>query len=90
MKNLKKIPKFENEEKERKFWDAHDATGFIDFSKSQKLILPKLKPTTQSISIRLPQSLLYKLKNIANKKDIPYQSLIKIYLAEKVDDEIQR
>lgn len=88
MKTLKKIPKFRNENDEREFWNDNDSSGFIDFSKAKKLNLPGLKPSTKSISIRLPESLLQRLKIIANKKDIPYQSLIKIYLSEKIRDDL--
>lgn len=90
MKNLKKIPQFDNEDKEREFWSNNDATEYINFAKSKKMYLPNIKPTTRSISIRLPESLIYKLKNIANKKDIPYQSLIKLFLAEKVNEEMKK
>lgn len=88
MKNLKKIPKFKNENDEINFWERNDSTEYIDYSKSTKLSFPNLKPSTKSISIRLPESLLQRLKIIANKKDIPYQSLIKIYLSEKIKDDL--
>jgi predicted DNA binding CopG/RHH family protein len=88
MKTLKKIPKFKNEKEEKKFWLKNDSTEYIDFSGAVKLDMPNLKPSTKSISIRLPESLLQRLKIIANKKDIPYQSLIKLYLAEKIRDDL--
>jgi len=88
MKNLKKIPKFKNENEELEFWDQNDSTDYIDYSKSKKIHFSNLKPSTKSISIRLPESLLQRLKIMANKKDIPYQSLIKVYLDEKIRDDL--
>ena len=88
MKTLKKIPKFNNEKDEMDFWDSNDSTEYIDYRKSGKLNFPNLKPSTKSISIRLPESLLQRLKIIANRKDVPYQSLIKVYLSEKVNDDL--
>lgn len=88
MKTLKKIPKFKNENEEIGFWNDNDSSEFIDYTNAKKLNLPNLKPSTKSISIRLPESLLQRLKIIANKKDIPYQSLIKIYLSEKIRDDL--
>ena len=90
MKTLKKIPNLKNEEDEINFWDRTDSTEYIDYSRAEKLGLPNLKPSTKSISIRLPESLLQRLKIIAHKKDIPYQSLIKIYLSEKIRDDLLR
>lgn len=88
-KNLKSIPNFKNEDEERQFWDTHDATEFFDMQNPVDLDLSKLKPSTESISLRLPSYLLSRIKEIANAKDIPYQSLMKIYLAEKVKKELQ-
>jgi predicted DNA binding CopG/RHH family protein len=88
-KILKKIPKFKNDNEERNFWSKHDSTEYIDWSKSKKVIFPNLKPTTKSISIRLPELLINELKLLANKKDMPYQSFIKYILAEKVDKELR-
>ena len=88
MKKLKVIPKFKSEEDERRFWFTHDSTDYIDESKIVKLNFPNLKPSTRTITLRLPQSLLFLLKNLANKKDVPYQSLMKVFLAEKVREEI--
>ena len=84
LKKAKKIPKFRNEAEERRFWDTHDTDGLIDWSKAQRVTLPNLKPSTKAISIRLPVSLLDRIKVEANKRDVPYQSLIKMWLAEKV------
>lgn len=89
MKNLKKIPQFKTDEEEAQFWDTHDTTDYIDWSKAQKVVFTDLKPSTQSISLRLPTSLLYSLKSLANQKDVPYQSLMKVYLSEKVREERQ-
>ena len=86
-KRLKQIPTFEDEDQEREFWAAHDATDFIDWSKAQRVTLGQLKPTTRTISIRLPESLLEDLKLLANTRDVPYQSLLKIFLAERVAEE---
>lgn len=86
-KKLKTIPRFKNEDQEREFWADHDATDYFDFGDSINLNLINLKPSTKSVTIRLPESLLYSLKTLANKKDVPYQSLMKIFLAEKVNEE---
>jgi len=81
---LKAIPSFKNEAQERKFWETHDSTDYVDWSKAQRVRFPNLKPSTTAISIRLPLSLLEQIKIAANKCDVPYQSLIKMWLAEKV------
>ena len=83
-KNLKPIPKFKSEADEREFWENHDSTDYLDWSKAERVRFPNLKLSTQSISIRLPVSLLEQIKIEANKRDVPYQSLIKVWLAEKV------
>ena len=88
MKNLKQIPKFKNESDEFDFWSKNDASEYINFSKAQKVNFKNLKPSTKSISIRLPESLLERIKIIANKNDVPYQSLIKMYLSDRVKDEL--
>ena len=88
MSKLKKIPKFRTEDEEREFWSTHDSTEYVDYSKAKKVLLPELKPSTRSISIRLPESLIEKLKVLANERDVPYQSLLKILLAEKVKEEL--
>ena len=88
MKNLKRIPKFKSEKEEREFWATHDSTEYIDYSKSKRAIFPNLKPSTRTISIRLPESLFEHLKALANKRDVPYQSLLKMLLAEKVEEEL--
>ena len=83
-KKLKQVPKFKSEAEERKFWETHDTTEYFDWSKAVRARFPNLKPSTQSISLRLPLSLLEQIKIEANKRDVPYQSLIKVWLAEKV------
>ena len=86
--NRKPIPQFASEDEEREFWATHDSTDYIDWSKTEKnSSFPRLKPSTRTVSIRLPESLIAELKTLANKKDVPYQSLVKIFLAEKVKEE---
>jgi len=84
MSKLKPIPAFKTEAEERKFWETHDSTEYLDWSKATRARLPNLKPSTTAISLRLPVSLLEQIKIAANKRDVPYQSLIKMWLAEKV------
>ena len=84
MSKLKPIPKFGSEAEERAFWESHDSTDYLDWSKAKRVRFPNLKPSTTAISIRLPISLLEDIKIAANKRDVPYQSLIKMWLAEKV------
>lgn len=88
MSKLKSMPKFKTEDEEREFWSTHDSTEYIDYSKAKRTLFSNLKPTTRTISIRLPESLIEKLKVLANKRDVPYQSLLKVLLAEKVDEEL--
>lgn len=83
-KKLKPIPKFKDEAEERKFWETHDSTDYVDWSKAVRVTFPNLKPSTTAISLRLPVSLLEQIKVAANKRDVPYQSLIKMWLSEKV------
>ena len=87
--NKKHIPSFKNEDEERAFWKTHDSTEFIDWSKAKKAVFPNLKPSTKTISLRLPESIIAALKLLANKRDVPYQSLLKVFLAEKVDQEMR-
>ncbi|MHB1398678.1 MAG: BrnA antitoxin family protein [Trichloromonadaceae bacterium] len=82
----KGIPAFATEAEERAFWENHDSGEYLDWSMAQRVTLPNLKPTTQSISLRLPISLLESIKIAANSRDVPYQSLIKIWLSEKVHE----
>ena len=92
MKKVKKkrIPKFRNEDEERDFWASHDSTNYIDWSEAKEINMPNLKPTLKTISIRLPEIMLEELKLIANKRDIPYQSLMKMFLAERVEQELRK
>ena len=87
---MKKLPKFRSEEAERKFWAEHDSTEYVDWSKAKRAVFPNLKPSTKTISLRLPQTLLEELKLLANKRDVPYQSLLKVFLSERVESELQR
>lgn len=88
-KIVKKMPRFKNEDQEREFWATHDFTDYIDQFERVELDLSKLKPTTESISLRLPAFLLGRIKEIANSRDVPYQSLMKIFLAERVEKELK-
>lgn len=83
-KKLKPVPNFKSEAEEREFWETHDSADYLDWSEAKRVRFPNLKMTTQAISIRLPLSLLERIKVEANKRDVPYQSLIKVWLAEKV------
>ena len=89
MTKPKKIPKFKNENEERKFWESHDSSEYLDLSKAEYAVLPNLKPSTKTISLRLPQGLLDSIKVAANKRDMPYQSLIKTWLAKEVQEQRQ-
>jgi predicted DNA binding CopG/RHH family protein len=89
MNSIKKIPKFKNEDKERNFWATHDSTEYINWKKAKKVMLSNLKPSVKSISLRLPESMIEELKLLANKKDVPYQSLLKIFLAERIGEELK-
>lgn len=88
-KNLKPIPKFDSEDEEREFWATHDSTDYVDWSRAKSTTFSRLKPTTQTISLRLPEALLESLKMLANKRDVPYQSLLKVFLAERVEQELR-
>ncbi len=85
---LKPIPKFENEDEEREFWATHDSTDYLDWNQAKRTALPKLKPSTKTISLRMPESMLNEIRLLANKRDIPYQSLIKVFLRERIDNEL--
>jgi len=85
----KKVPKFSSETKEREFWIKEDSVGYVDWSRAKRVILPNLKPSLKTISLRLPQLMLAELKLLANKRDVPYQSLIKIFLAERLEAELR-
>lgn len=89
MKKHKLIPTFKSEDEERQFWLTHDSTDYVNWEKADKVIFPNLKPSTESISLRLPSSLLARIKTLANRKDVPYQSLMKVFLSERVEQEIK-
>ncbi len=86
----KKTPAFQSEAEERLFWQKHDSSEYIDWSDAENVVMPKLKPSTRSISIRLPESMIEELKVIANKRDVPYQSLLKIFISERIDAELHQ
>ena len=83
-----KLPKFKNEDQERDFWAKHDSTAYVDWSNARRVAFPNLKPATRTISVRLPESLIANLKTLANAQDVPYQSLMKVFLSEKVRQEL--
>lgn len=83
-RRLKPIPEFASEAEERQFWDTHDSTAYVDWSKAAPASFPRLRPSTEAISLRLPAPLLSDLKALANKRDVPYQSLLKMFVADRV------
>lgn len=82
------ISEFKNEDEEREFWATHDSADYLDWSKADHAIFPKLKPSTKTISLRMSESMLNELRLLANKRDVPYQSLIKVFLRERIDQEL--
>ncbi len=84
-KPKKTPPKFKTEAEERAFWESHDSSDYMDWKQAQPTLLPNLKPSTKTISLRLPEALLERIKIEANKRDMPYQSLIKAWLSEDID-----
>ena len=84
----KKVPKFDSEDAEREFWSSHDSSEYVDWSAARPVVLANLRPTLRTISIRLPEPMLAELRRLANKRDIPYQSLIKSFLAERIEKEL--
>jgi predicted DNA binding CopG/RHH family protein len=85
----KTVPKFKTEDGEREFWASHDSTDYIDWRKAKRITLPNLKPSSQTISIRIPKPMLDRLKLLANKRDVPYQSLLKMFVAERLKAELK-
>lgn len=85
----KKIPKFKSEDKEREFWATRDSTEYVDWKKAKRVVLPELKPSLKTISLRLPESMLEELKLLAHKQDVPYQSLLKMFLSEKINEKLK-
>ncbi len=86
---MKRIPKFHSEAEEQAFWAEHDSADFIDWSQAKRVTLSSLRPSTRTISLRLPELMLEELKLLANKRDVPYQSLLKIFLAERIAQELE-
>jgi predicted DNA binding CopG/RHH family protein len=86
VKKLKKLPRLESEDAVRRFWGSADSTDYVDWPKAKLAFFPNLKPSSRMISIRLPESLLEGIKVLANRRDVPYQSMLKILLAEKVQE----
>ena len=89
-RRIRKIPKFRGEDQERNFWASHDSTDYVDWRRSERVKLPNLRPTTRTISIRLPEFLIWELKELANGRDIPYQALLKHLLIERVEEELRK
>ena len=88
-KKKKRVPKHRNEDRERDFWASADSTEYVDWKKAQRVAFPDLKPSLKTISLRLPEMMLAELKAMANKRDVPYQSLLKIFLAERIAVELE-
>jgi predicted DNA binding CopG/RHH family protein len=86
---MKKIPKFSSVAVERRFWQSADSTEYVDWKKAQRMVFPNLKPSLKTISVRLPESMIEELKLMANKRDVPYQSLLKIFLGERIEQELR-
>lgn len=82
------MPRFKDEDAEREFWSTHDSADYVDWKKAKRVVLPNLKPSVKTISLRLPESMLEELKLIANKRDVPYQSLVKVFLADRIEQEL--
>ena len=89
MPRNKQTPRFDSEDQEREFWATHDSAEYVDWSTAKRVTLANLKPSTKTISLRLPESLLEELRLLANKRDVPYQSLLKIFLAERIAQELR-
>jgi predicted DNA binding CopG/RHH family protein len=90
VKKAKNLPRLRSEDQERDFWSKANSTDYIDWSEARPLVLPNLKPSLKTISLRLPEHMLAELKVLANKRDVPYQSLLKLFLAERLEEELQR
>ena len=88
MKARKKIPTFKDEDAEREFWSKEDSTEYLDWSKAERVTFPNLRPSLRTISLRLPEAMIAELKLLANKRDVPYQSLLKVFLAERIREEL--
>jgi predicted DNA binding CopG/RHH family protein len=88
MKARKKIPTFKDEDAEREFWSREDTTEYLDWSRAERVTLPNLRPSLRTISLRLPEAMIAELKLLANKRDVPYQSLLKVFLADRIREEL--
>src|SRR5438132_13604144 len=88
MKARKKIPTFKDEDAEREFWSKEDSTEYLDWSKAERVTFPNLRPSLRTISLRLPEAMIAELKLLANKRDVPYQTLLKVFLAERIREEL--
>ena len=86
---MKKIPSFNSEDEEREFWSDQDSTDYVDWTGARPVVLSNLRPSTKTISLRLPEHMIEELKLLANKRDVPYQSLLKMFLAERINDEFR-
>ncbi|MFA5640823.1 MAG: BrnA antitoxin family protein [Mariniphaga sp.] len=89
MSKQKKIPVFKNEEEEREFWAVNDSSEYVNWIKAKRTVFTNLKPSTKTISLRLPEHILDEIKMLARKRDVPYQSLIKIFLKERLNEELR-
>lgn len=89
MVTIKPIPKFKNEAEERAFWESHDSSDYINWQEAKPVVFPNLKLSRTTISLRLSESMLHELKLLANKRDVPYQSLIKMFLQERINQELK-
>jgi predicted DNA binding CopG/RHH family protein len=86
---MKKIPKLSSETEERRFWQSADSTEYVDWKKAKRMVFTNLKPSLKTISLRLPESMIEELKVLANKRDVPYQSLLKMFLGERIEQELR-
>lgn len=89
MKNIKRLPKFENEEQQHEFWAHHESPDYVDWKRGKRVVLPNLRPSSQTISLRLPKPRVEQFKLLANKRDVPYQSLLKMFVAERLKAEFE-
>jgi len=89
VRKKKEVPTFRSEEQEREFWATHDSADYVEWSRAERVRLANLRPTTRTISIRLPEPMIERLKVLANKRDVPYQSLLKMYVAERIEEELR-
>src|SRR5512145_864308 len=86
---MKRIPKISSEAEERHFWQSADSTEYVDWKKAKRMVFTNLKPSLKTISLRLPESMIEELKVLANKRDVPYQSLLKVFLGERIEQELK-